>query len=151
MQSRSRFWRGNFFSLKFYFLSSIWTCKLLFSRIGENKSHCYTLSITAIINPISRWGRSFFPLISFCWITFFCKNRINLKLLDFLSYTFTHMKSFKFFYYSSVDNRGCRRRSKIKITTSFTLLVLVFMILRWYPLKFLAYLPYSLARMKNRF
>ena len=34
---------------------------------------------------------------------FFCRNRINLKLLDFLSYTYTHpkhLKDLKFFDYS---------------------------------------------------
>ena len=47
------------------------------------------------------------PPISFCWITFFCKNRIDLKLLDFLSFTYTHpihLKNLKIVYYSSVDN-----------------------------------------------
>ena len=39
----SRFWQENCFSLKFYFLSSIWIYKLLASRITENRSHCYTL------------------------------------------------------------------------------------------------------------
>ena len=34
---------GNFFL--YYLLPSIWIYKLLFSRIAENSSHCYTLSI----------------------------------------------------------------------------------------------------------
>ena len=52
-------------------------------------------------------GEVSYPPISFCWITFFYKNRIDLKLLDFLSYTYTHpihLKNLKNFYYSSVDN-----------------------------------------------
>ena len=40
-----QFWRENFFSSKFYFLSSIWIYKLSASRITENSSHCYTLTI----------------------------------------------------------------------------------------------------------
>ena len=37
----------------------------------------------------------------------FCKNRIDLKILDFLSYTYTHsilLQNFKDFDYSNVDN-----------------------------------------------
>ena len=47
------------------------------------------------------------PPHQFCWITFFCKNRIDLKLFDFLSYTYTHpihLKNLKIFDYSCVDN-----------------------------------------------
>ena len=43
------------------------------------------------------------------WITFFCKNRIVLKILDFLSYIYTHhvqLKNFKIFHYSSLDNHS---------------------------------------------
>ena len=40
-----QFWWKKFFSLKFYFLSSIWIYKLSASRITENSSHCYTLTI----------------------------------------------------------------------------------------------------------
>ena len=39
---------------------------------------------------------------------YFCKNRIDLKILDFLSYTYTHpmqLKNVKNFDYSGVDNR----------------------------------------------
>ena len=46
------------------------------------------------------------PIISFL-ITFFCKDRIDLKILDFFSYTYTHpiqLNKYKFFDYSSVDN-----------------------------------------------
>ena len=38
---------------------------------------------------------------------FFCKNRTNLKILDFLSYTYMHpiqSNNFKIFNHSSVDN-----------------------------------------------
>ena len=42
----SSFWRVNFFSSKFYVLSSIWIYKLLASRITENSSNCYTLNIS---------------------------------------------------------------------------------------------------------
>ena len=38
---------------------------------------------------------------------FFCKNMIDLKILDFLSYTYMHpiqLKEYNFFDYSSVDN-----------------------------------------------
>ena len=37
----------------------------------------------------------------------FCKNRIDLKILDFVSYTYMHpieLKKYKIFHYSSVDN-----------------------------------------------
>ena len=53
--------------------------------------------LIVVLNPIPRWGGN----------NFFCKNRINLKLLDFLSYTYTHpihLKNLKNFDYSSLDN-----------------------------------------------
>ena len=48
VRSRSRFWRENFFSLKFYFLSSIWTYKLLFSRIPSVLRKKWSI-VTALI------------------------------------------------------------------------------------------------------
>ena len=44
-----QFWRKKNFSSKFYFLSSIWIYKLSASRITENSSHCYTLSINVLL------------------------------------------------------------------------------------------------------
>ena len=47
------------------------------------------------------------PPHQFLLNNFFCKNRIDLKLLDFLSYTYTHpihLKNLKKIYYSSVGN-----------------------------------------------
>ena len=49
------------------------------------------------------------PPHQFLLNNFICKNRIDLKLLDFLSYTYTithpiHLKNLKIFDYSSVDN-----------------------------------------------
>ena len=49
-------------------------------------------------------GGSFFPPHQFLLNNFFCKNRIDLKLLDFLSYTYTHpkhLKNLKFFDFFS--------------------------------------------------
>ena len=57
------------------------------------------------INPIPRWGEGGrnFPLHKFFLITYFRKNRIDLKILDFLSYTYMHpiqLQNFKFFIVS---------------------------------------------------
>jgi hypothetical protein len=52
-------------------------------------------------------GGRYLPPHQFLLNNFFSKNRIDLKLLDFLSYTYTHpihLKKFKKFDYSSVDN-----------------------------------------------
>ena len=62
-----------------------------------------------MFNPIPRWGgggRNFTPH-QFILNNFFCKKRIDLKILDFLSYTYSHpiqLKKYKIFDYSSVDN-----------------------------------------------
>ena len=61
-------------------------------------------------NPIPRWGMGGgkkLPPHQFLLNIFFCKNRINLKILDLLSYTYMHpiqLKKYKIFDYSSVDN-----------------------------------------------
>ena len=61
-----------------------------------------------MINPIPHWGGGRnFPPHQFLLNNIFCKNKIDLKLRDFLSYTYTHpihFQNLKFFDYSSVDN-----------------------------------------------
>ena len=61
-----------------------------------------------MINPIPRWGgEETSPPHQFFFNNFFCKNRIDLKILDFLSYTYKHpiqLKKYKIFDFSSVDN-----------------------------------------------
>ena len=64
-----------------------------------------------IFNPNPRKGgggvKSNPPSISFILNNFIYKNRIDLKILDFLSYTYTYhiqLKKIQNNYYSSVDN-----------------------------------------------
>ena len=55
---------------------------------------------------VGGWGLKS-PPHQFFLNNYFCKNRIDLKIRDFLSYTYTHpmqLENVKIFYYSSVDN-----------------------------------------------
>ena len=73
--------------------------------------------IIIIFNPIPRWGEEVSsPPHQFFLNNFFCKNRINLKLLDFLRYTYTHsihFKNLKVFDYSSVDIQSWPKLAKM--------------------------------------
>ena len=60
-------------------------------------------------NPLKLLLVTFIPaqIQPFFLITLFATNRIDLKILDFLSYTYTHpiqLQNFKNFNFSSVNN-----------------------------------------------
>ena len=91
-----QFWQIKFFSLQFYFLSSIWIYKLSASRITENSSHCYplTLNLFALLFCIHR--------LDYSWLLFYIASHIVIALPTIArarvvallhSFTFTHFAS----------------------------------------------------------
>ena len=74
--------------MKFFFMIAKFCDKTVFFNI--EKKILFMIMGAHLLTLFHVGGKETSPTISFFGITFFAKNRIKLKILDFLSYTFSH-------------------------------------------------------------